>query len=150
MPRNITITFSDGSGHRYENIPDNVTPDMIEARVQKDFPGKRITNIDGGKKSNQHDSQVSSKSSNSPEKGSARANSDLLADSIYYMVFVKDYRPNIVMKTIDMTARSDSLNHAMKVLANEAYAAKRSGMALSKQGYRDFVWVVIFNMGQPK
>jgi hypothetical protein len=23
---------------------------MIEARVQKDFPGKRITNIDGGKK----------------------------------------------------------------------------------------------------
>jgi hypothetical protein len=53
VSRSITITFNDGSEHRYENIPDNVTPDMIEARVQKDFPGKRITNIDGGKKSNQ-------------------------------------------------------------------------------------------------
>ena len=53
MPRNITITFTDGSAHRYENIPDNVTPDMIEARCQKDFPDKRITNIDGGKKSSQ-------------------------------------------------------------------------------------------------
>jgi len=41
--------FSDGTGHRYEKIPDSVTPDMIEARVNKDFPGKRITNIDGGK-----------------------------------------------------------------------------------------------------
>jgi len=50
MARNITITFSDGASHRYENIPDSVTPDMIESRVQKDFPGKKITNIDGGKK----------------------------------------------------------------------------------------------------
>ena len=50
MARNITITFSDGASHRYENIPDSVTPDMIEGRVQKDFPGKKITNIDGGKK----------------------------------------------------------------------------------------------------
>ena len=49
MPRNITITFNDSSSHRYENIPDTVTPDMIEGRVQKDFPGKKITNIDGGK-----------------------------------------------------------------------------------------------------
>ena len=53
MPRNITITFNDGASHRYENIPDNVTPDMIEARANKDFPGKRITNIDGGKKASQ-------------------------------------------------------------------------------------------------
>jgi hypothetical protein len=50
MPRNITITFNDGTSHRYENIPDSVTPDMIEARVNKDFPGKKITNIDGGRK----------------------------------------------------------------------------------------------------
>ena len=50
MPRNITIFFDDGSGHRYENIPDTVTPDMIESRVKKDFPSKRITRIDGGKK----------------------------------------------------------------------------------------------------
>ena len=50
MARNITITFNDGSSHRYENIPDTVTPDMIESRVNKDFPGKKIKNIDGGKK----------------------------------------------------------------------------------------------------
>ena len=50
MARNITIAFSDGASHRYENIPDGVTPDMIEARVQRDFPGKKITNIDGGGK----------------------------------------------------------------------------------------------------
>ncbi len=53
MPRNITITFNDNSKHRYENIPDYVTPDDIEKRVNKDFPGKKITNIDGGKKSTQ-------------------------------------------------------------------------------------------------
>jgi hypothetical protein len=53
MPRNITITFNDGASHRYENIPDSVTPDMIEARVSKDFPGKTISNIDGGRKSSQ-------------------------------------------------------------------------------------------------
>jgi hypothetical protein len=50
MSRNITITFDDNSSHRYENIPDSVTPDMIERRVNNDFPGKKITNIDGGKK----------------------------------------------------------------------------------------------------
>ena len=50
MPRNITIFFDDGSGHRYENIPDNVTPDMIEARVKKDYPNKKIIKIDGGAK----------------------------------------------------------------------------------------------------
>lgn len=49
MSRNITITFSDGSSHRYENIPSTVTPDQIEARVKKDFPSKTIKNIDGGK-----------------------------------------------------------------------------------------------------
>lgn len=51
MSRNITITFSDGSSHRYENIPSTVTPDQIEARVKKDFPNRKIKNIDGGRKS---------------------------------------------------------------------------------------------------
>ena len=55
MPRNITVTFEDGTGHRYEEIPDTVTPDMVEARVNKDFPGKKIKNIDGGSKPNEID-----------------------------------------------------------------------------------------------
>ena len=66
MARNITITFSDGASHRYENIPDGVTPDMIEARVQRDFPGKKITNIDGGNKSV---AKPAAKTSTKPEDG---------------------------------------------------------------------------------
>ena len=65
MPRNITITFNDGSSHRYENIPDSVTPDMIEARVNKDFPNKKITNIDGGKSANIQKSTIPITSQNS-------------------------------------------------------------------------------------
>jgi hypothetical protein len=55
MPRNITVTFEDGTGHRYEEIPDTVTPDMVEARANKDFPGKKIKNIDGGSKPSEID-----------------------------------------------------------------------------------------------
>jgi hypothetical protein len=56
--------FSDGSGHRYENIPDNVTPDQIEARVKKDFPGKQIKNIDGGKGNSQQSINAQQSSNN--------------------------------------------------------------------------------------
>ena len=52
MPRNITIHFSDGSIHQYNNAPDSVTPDQIEQRAKKDYPSKTITKIDGGVKLN--------------------------------------------------------------------------------------------------
>ena len=48
MPRNITVSFEDGTNHIYQNAPDDVTPDLIEARALKDF-SKRVTNIDGGR-----------------------------------------------------------------------------------------------------
>lgn len=48
MPRNITVTFNDGSTHVYQNAPDNLTPDMVSARAQKDF-GKTVTALDGGR-----------------------------------------------------------------------------------------------------
>ena len=48
MPRNITVTFDDGSSHVYENAPDNLTPDAVTARAQKDF-GKAVTALDGGR-----------------------------------------------------------------------------------------------------
>lgn len=48
MPRNITVTFNDGSTHVYQNAPDNLTPDMVSARAQKDF-GKAVTSLDGGR-----------------------------------------------------------------------------------------------------
>lgn len=48
MPRNITVTFSDGSTHVYQNAPDNITPDQVTARAQKDF-GKPVKALDGGR-----------------------------------------------------------------------------------------------------
>jgi len=48
MTRNITVTFEDGTSHVYNNAPDNVTPDAVEARAAKEF-GKRVTALDGGK-----------------------------------------------------------------------------------------------------
>lgn len=48
MPRNITVTLSDGSQHVYANAPDNLTPDMVTARAQKDF-GQSVTALDGGR-----------------------------------------------------------------------------------------------------
>jgi hypothetical protein len=50
MPRNITVHFSDGTAHQYNNAPDVLTPDDIEKRTKKDYPNKKITRIDGGKK----------------------------------------------------------------------------------------------------
>lgn len=48
MARNITITFEDGSSHTYQNAPDKLTPEDVQARAEKDF-GKSVVAIDGGK-----------------------------------------------------------------------------------------------------
>ncbi|MFT8896260.1 MAG: hypothetical protein ABF968_04775 [Acetobacter sp.] len=50
MPRNITVTFDDGSSHVYQNAPDNITPEQVNARAQQDF-GKPVTHLDGGRSS---------------------------------------------------------------------------------------------------
>jgi len=47
MPRNITITFDDGTSHQYAGVPDNVTPEQVHKRATQEH-GKAITNIDGG------------------------------------------------------------------------------------------------------
>jgi len=48
MARNITVTFDDGTSHVYKNAPDNLTPDMVQARAQQDF-GKAVKSLDGGR-----------------------------------------------------------------------------------------------------
>lgn len=48
MPRDITVTFDDGTSHIYQNAPDDVTPEQAEARAQHDF-GKTVTHLDGGR-----------------------------------------------------------------------------------------------------
>lgn len=49
MPRNITVTFSDGTTHVYQNAPDDLTPEQATVRAQKDFPDKGIAGLDGGR-----------------------------------------------------------------------------------------------------
>lgn len=51
MPRNITVTFSDGSSHVYQNAPDDLTPELVTERATKEF-GKEVTALDGGRKEN--------------------------------------------------------------------------------------------------
>lgn len=48
MPRNITVTFVDGSKHLYSNVPDEVTPDQIYSRAKSEY-NLEVVNIDGGK-----------------------------------------------------------------------------------------------------
>lgn len=50
MARDITVTFDDGSSHVYANAPDSITFDQALARAQKDFAGRNIANIDGGRR----------------------------------------------------------------------------------------------------
>ena len=50
MPRNITITFDDGTTHVYQNAPDTLTPQAVYDRAAQEFTGKKIVNLDGGKK----------------------------------------------------------------------------------------------------
>lgn len=50
MPRKVTVEFDDGSSHVYENAPDDVTPEQITERAQKDFSGRAVVHLDGGKK----------------------------------------------------------------------------------------------------
>lgn len=54
MPRNVTVTFEDGSQHVYQGAPDDVTPDAIQARAAKEF-GKAVTALDGGRKAEKRD-----------------------------------------------------------------------------------------------
>lgn len=49
MPRNITITFDDGTKHVYKNAPDDATPRSVYDRAAKEFSGKKIVNVDGGR-----------------------------------------------------------------------------------------------------
>lgn len=48
MPQSVTVTFDDGSVHVFQNVPDNVSPNEIEAIANQQFPGRRATNIAGG------------------------------------------------------------------------------------------------------
>lgn len=49
MPRKVTVTFSDGTTHVYDGVPDDATPDQVMSRIGTDFAGKTVKGLDGGK-----------------------------------------------------------------------------------------------------
>ncbi len=49
MPRDITVTFADGSTHVYKNAPDDVTPEQVSSRAASEF-GREVASLDGGRK----------------------------------------------------------------------------------------------------
>jgi archaellum component FlaC len=48
MARDITVTFEDGTQHQYKGAPDDITPDIVAARAQKEFNAP-VAHIDGGR-----------------------------------------------------------------------------------------------------
>ena len=51
MPRNVTVTLSSGDPLQFVNVPDDVTPEQIQARAESESGGASIVSIDGGRAS---------------------------------------------------------------------------------------------------
>ena len=47
MPRNVTVVFGDGQTHVFADVPDNVTPDQIEERANREFPDRPVRQVIG-------------------------------------------------------------------------------------------------------
>ena len=47
MPRNVTVVFADGQAKVYTDVPDDVTPDQIEAEARRQYPDFQISKIMG-------------------------------------------------------------------------------------------------------
>jgi hypothetical protein len=53
MPRNVTVTLSSGETLQFADVPDDVTPDQIQARAESESGGATVVSIDGGRPSAQ-------------------------------------------------------------------------------------------------
>jgi hypothetical protein len=49
MPRNVTVTLSSGETLQFADVPDDVTPDQIQARAESESGGATVVSIDGGR-----------------------------------------------------------------------------------------------------
>jgi hypothetical protein len=49
MPRNVTVTLSSGEPLQFVNVPDDVTPEQIQARAESESGGATVVSIDGGR-----------------------------------------------------------------------------------------------------
>ena len=45
--RDITVSFTDGSKHIYNNAPEATTMEQVQTRIVKDFPSKTVVQLDG-------------------------------------------------------------------------------------------------------
>ena len=48
MSKSMSVTFDDGTSHTYDNVPDYVTQEQVNARAQDDFADKKITDTAEG------------------------------------------------------------------------------------------------------
>lgn len=48
MAKSVTVTFSDGTKVVYQNVPDSVTPEQVEAQANRDYPDLQVTELAGG------------------------------------------------------------------------------------------------------
>lgn len=46
MPKTVVVTFSNGYRRVYAGVPDNATPEQVEARAKRDFPDRRVTKLE--------------------------------------------------------------------------------------------------------
>jgi hypothetical protein len=49
MPRNVIVTLDNGETLKFQNVPDDVTPDAITARAEQESGGAAVVKIDGGR-----------------------------------------------------------------------------------------------------
>jgi hypothetical protein len=49
MARRVTLTFADGSQHVYDGVPDDATPREVQERADREFAGRKLVHIDGGR-----------------------------------------------------------------------------------------------------
>lgn len=123
MPRNVTVTFSDGSQVQYNNVPDNVTPDQVQQRAMSET-SKTVVSIDGGRsqaapeKAIQEQVQpmgtVDTGDINSGFlmglKDPISAGAQMLPRGLEYLSSLGGYSPNIVSKFFgDEAARVDAM-----------------------------------------
>ena len=48
MARSMSVTFSDGTSHTYDDVPDGVSQEQINMRVRTDYPDKEVSGISAG------------------------------------------------------------------------------------------------------
>jgi hypothetical protein len=48
MAKSVTVNFEDGTSHTYDNVPDDVTNDLVQDRAHGEFPDKVVAGFDHG------------------------------------------------------------------------------------------------------